>query len=50
MGILKRVGRGKGIIAVILKKMQMVFGDGMLSMNEVNRRIGVVSGNCVGYR
>ena len=39
MGILKRVGRGKGIIAVILKKMQMIFGDGMLSMNEVNRGI-----------
>ena len=51
MGILKRVGRGKGIIAVILKKkMQMIFGDGMLSMNEVNRGIGVVSGNRVGYR
>ena len=32
------------------EKMQMIFGDGMLSMNEVNRGIGVVSGSWVGYR
>ena len=44
-GNIEKSGERKGNNRGYSEKMQMIFGDGMLSMNEVNRGIGVVSGN-----